>query len=412
MLVWIQNPFDNLPAEGYRKQRYWLMAEAFLRAGHRVVYWTSDFSHARKRKREEGGARRGEGIEVRLIPTLPYSKNISLDRIRSHRAYACDWKRLALDSGNRTIEQSEQSEQSNSPSLIVSSCPTLSAAAAVLEIGHALGAKVVIDVQDAWPETFERLAPKGLRGLARLALTPLRLKARRIYREADLVTGVCDAYRELTGRSDYWRAYLGIDCQRPRVSTAEAAAERSLEWCEDAAGTVKSYENATNRMSAVRLVYAGGLGKTYDLKTLVAAVEANREMTLDVAGFGDFSCACPRVKFHGMLSAENLRKLYATCDIGVIPMNDDSGVGLPNKIFDYAAAGLGIVSSLGGESAAILKKYKCGTTYNPGDVASLTAAIRQAKTLASDASRTMCAVEFDARKIYDAYVAHVTAFCQ
>ena len=32
MTVWIQNPFDNLPCEGYRKQRYWLMAEAFARA--------------------------------------------------------------------------------------------------------------------------------------------------------------------------------------------------------------------------------------------------------------------------------------------------------------------------------------------------------------------------------------------
>ena len=387
MLVWIQNPFDNLPAEGYRKQRYWLMAEAFLRAGHRVVYWTSDFSHARKGKREEGRAGREEGIDVRLIPTFPYSKNVSLVRIRSHRAYAQSWMRLALDPGNRTIEQSEQSEQSNKPSLIVSSCPTLSAAAAALEIGHALDAKVVIDVQDAWPETFERLAPRGLRGLARLALAPLRLQARRIYREADLVTGVCDAYRELTGRSDYWRAYLGIEAEGDCPSSRH----------EDAAGAA----------SAVRLVYAGGLGKTYDLKTLVAAVEANREMTLDVAGFGDFSCACPRVKFHGMLSAEDLRKLYATCDIGVIPMNDDSGVGLPNKIFDYAAAGLGIVSSLGGESAEILKKYRCGTTYRPGDVASLTAAIRQAKTLAPGASRTMCAAEFDARKIYDDYVSHV-----
>ena len=47
MTVWIQNPFDNLPQEGFRKQRYWLMAEAFVRAGHDVVYWTSDFSHAR-----------------------------------------------------------------------------------------------------------------------------------------------------------------------------------------------------------------------------------------------------------------------------------------------------------------------------------------------------------------------------
>ena len=51
MTVWIQNPFDNLPQEGFRKQRYWLMAEAFVRAGHDVVYWTSDFSHATKAPR-------------------------------------------------------------------------------------------------------------------------------------------------------------------------------------------------------------------------------------------------------------------------------------------------------------------------------------------------------------------------
>ena len=37
MTVWIENPFDNLPAEGFRPQRYWLMAEAFAKAGHDVT---------------------------------------------------------------------------------------------------------------------------------------------------------------------------------------------------------------------------------------------------------------------------------------------------------------------------------------------------------------------------------------
>ena len=369
MLVWIQNPFDNLPSEGFRKQRYWMMSEAFVRAGHEVVYWTSDFSHARKKLRSCEVAE-WRDFEVRLIPTPPYSKNVSLARIRSHRAYAKEWLRLARETGN--------------PDLIVTSVPTLSAALAALGLGRMFGVKVVVDVQDAWPETFERLAPRGFRWLAHLLLAPWRMDAQSmIYRKADLVTGVCDRYCELTGRKDYYRAYLGIEV--PRVGfNAEA-----------------------QRHGEIRLVYAGGLGKTYDLKTLVKAVEANREMTLDVAGFGEFSSKCPRVKFHGALSAPDLRRLYSTCDMGVIPMNGDSCVGLPNKIFDYAAAGLGIVSSLGGESAALLQKYRCGTTYNPGDVASLTAAIRKAKTFVRGASQTMCATEFDARKIYDDYVSHV-----
>ena len=379
MTVWIQNPFDNLPSEGYRKQRYWLMAEAFVRAGHSVVYWTSSFSHARKMFRRLD-VQAFSRLEVRQIPTVPYSKNVSFARIRSHRAYAKEWLRLARDADR--------------PDLIVTSVPTLSAALAALGLGRMFGTKVVVDVQDAWPETFERLAPKGFRWLAHLLLTPWRMDAQSmIYRKADLVTGVCDRYRELTGREDYYRAYLGIEDKE------EGEGRKEKVWTAGA-----------NRK--IRLVYSGNLGKSYDLRTIVKAVEANGDFELDVAGFGDFNCACPRVRFHGMLPAPDLQALFAQCDIGIVPMANESWVGIPNKFFDYSAAGLAIVSSLGGESAHLLRKYRCGVTYRYGDAASLAAAIRQVMTFDRGASRTMCVAEFDARTIYDSYVARVTALVQ
>ena len=197
MTVWIQNPFDNLPQEGFRKQRYWLMAEAFVRAGHRVIYWTSDFNHATKRYRVLDKPADAHGIELRLVPTCPYQRNVGLARVRSHRRYAKDWMCLCEGAGR--------------PDVVVSSFPTIAAAGAATRIARRAGAKVVIDVQDAWPETFERLLPRPLRGLAHFALLPLRAKARRIFREADVVTGVCDRYRTLVGRADYYRAYLGIE---------------------------------------------------------------------------------------------------------------------------------------------------------------------------------------------------------
>lgn len=386
MVVWIQNPFDNLPSEGYRKQRYWLMSEAFVRAGHRVVFWTSDFSHARKTTRDVRLETKDGGIEVRFIPTLPYSKNVSLARLRSHRAYAKEWMRLAL--GNRTFEHSEHS---NIPSLVITSTPTLSAAAAALAIGRALGSKVVVDVMDAWPETFERLLPRGFRWLARPFLSGMYRTARRIYREADLVTGVCERYRELTGRDDYYLAYHGI-----------GLGLQSPVFCPRPHDTDKR----------IRLVYAGNLGKTYDLETIVKAVEANGDFELDVAGFGSFTCGCSRVRFHGLLSEQDLQTLLARCDVGIVPMKADSWVGVPYKFCDYSQAGLAIVSSLGGESFALLEKYHCGATYAAGDVRSLTAAIRTAMTLERGASQVMCAAEFDARKIYDDYVERTCALVQ
>ena len=283
-------------------------------------------------------------------------------------------------------------EHSNNPSLIITSTPTLSAAAVALDLGRKYGAKVVVDVMDAWPETFERLAPKGLRWLTKPFLLGMHRMARRIYREADLVTGVCERYRELTERSDYYLAYHGIERE-------EGRGKREEEW----------FAGANRR---VRLVYAGNLGKTYDLATVVRAVEANGDFELDVAGFGDFHSACPRVRFHGLLSEPDLQALLARCDIGIVPMRADSWVGVPYKFCDYSKAGLAIVSSLGGESSALLEKYRCGVTYRAGDPSSLAVAIRKAMTLERGASRTMCADEFDATKIYDAYAAHVLKFVQ
>ena len=376
MVVWIQNPFDTLPGDGSRKMRYRLLAEAFVRAGHRVTLWTSDFSHATKRTRALTPLT-SHDIEVRLIPTLPYSRNVSLARIRSHRAYAAAWLKMAQDPSLPC------------PDIIVTSIPTVSGAEAALALGRRLGVKVVIDVQDAWPETFERLAPRPLRGLAHLALTSLRRAARRVYRDADLVTGVCERYRELTGRADYYLAYHGIEVNSqppppvPQLSTLNS------------------------RLSTLRLVYVGNLGRTYDLATVVRAVVADPSLTLDVAGFGAFKADCPRVRFRGLLPDAGLQALLASCDVGVIPMPADSWVGIPNKFLDYARAGLKIVSSLGGETSALLARWRCGATYRASDADSFAAAVESVRSLPAGASRRMCEALFDAERISDGYVCRV-----
>ena len=228
MTVWIQNPFDNLPCEGYRKQRYWLMAEAFARAGHSVVLWTSDFSHGAKAPRQilDSDLAQRCGFTLRLIPTRPYAHNVGLARVLSHRAYARTWLRLALSPTSNFKPQNLQPP--TPPSLIISSTPHLSAAAAALRLGRHFGAKVVIDVMDAWPETFIRLAPRALRGLAALLLAPLTRLARRLYREADFVTGVCERYRALTGRDDYYLAYHGVELMNCKSETVEHGPIRLL----------------------------------------------------------------------------------------------------------------------------------------------------------------------------------------
>lgn len=202
MVVWIESPFDNLPAEGFRKQRYWLMAEAFVAAGHEVVYWTMDFNHGTKAKRQMPGGAAGKGIAVEMIAARPYRKNVSWRRVWSHLGYARDFERRAT----AAVELGELAK----PALVIAATPTLGAASAAMRIARRYGAKFTLDIQDAWPETFYRLLPRGLKWLGALLFLPMRRTAARLYREADYVTGVSRRYAELSGRGDFHLAYHGI----------------------------------------------------------------------------------------------------------------------------------------------------------------------------------------------------------
>ena len=388
MKVWIENPFDNLPLEGFRPQRYWLMASAFTAAGHEVTYWTSDFSHSLKAPRRLQGDFFGPPFAIRLVKTRPYSSNVSIARAMSHRRYASAWLEGAM----------AEAAKEGAPDIVIASAPPLSAACAALGLRKALGCRVVVDVMDAWPQTFRRLLPRALKWAYPIAFAPLSRMARRAYRGADLVTGVCDGYGQMArsaGASSYYRAYHGIRLSAPAKSAPH---------------------------DGFRLVYAGGMGRTYDLETVVRALAEIEGATLTIAGAdaaaaaglrslaSSLGCA-DRLFTPGYLSSAELEGLLRSSDIGLVPMARDSLVGIPYKLADYSAASLATASSLSGESAELLSRYRAGVVYAPSDAAACARAIREiADDLAGfkRRARAMAESEFDAAKIYSDYVAVIT----
>ena len=384
MKVWIENPFDNIPPEGFRPQRYWLMAQAFAQAGHDVVYWTSDFSHSLKARRKLQCELFGNPFPMRLVKTEPYSRNVSVARARSHRRYAAKWLEDA-----RAAAAAE-----GAPDVVVVSVPPLSAPGAAFRLRDEFGCKVVVDVMDAWPQTFRRLLPRQAGWLYPILFAPLFRMAKRAYSKADLVTGVCDGYREMAlsaGAKSYYRAYHGIDLSPP--------------------------PRIERRHDGLKLVYAGGTGRTYDLETPVRALARLEGATLAVAGAegpamaslrglaASLGCA-DRLLTPGYLGADALERLLRSCDIGIVPMDVGSFVGMPYKLADYSAAGLAVASSLGGESAALLSRYRAGASYPPSDADGFVAAVRE---IAADLhgcrsrARAMAEAEFDAGRIYREY---------
>ena len=393
MTVWIVNPFDTLPHEGGRPMRYWLMAAAFARAGHSVTYWTADFNHVTKRPRPAGalgpGGCAADGVELIAVHEPTYKSNISLRRLWSHWRWAKNWGREAA----RLVKT-----RGSAPDLTIVSSPPLCICGEVRKLARRAGGRVVVDVMDAWPETFERVAP-------RWALWPLRRLARANYLGADAITTVADNYIEtvrgygFTGRVA--RFYHGISMSPRAAQTAGAD---------------------PGRASSLRIAYVGNLGRTYDLETAIEAVGMVDGATLEIAGAGDreaalrtFASAQPysgRIKFRGYLGIDELSRFLADADVGVVPMPPESCVGIPYKLADYSAAGLAVASSLGGECDRILATYNAGVSYRWGDPQSLANALRRIMAglpTMKAASRRMAEELFDASRIYQDYVDFATS---
>ena len=153
------------------------------------------------------------------------------------------------------------------------------------------------------------------------------------------------------------------------------------------------------------------MGKSYDLETVIDAVKEMGDVELDLAGTGPKEAAlraraadCPRIRFHGYLDATALQTLFARADAGVIPMFPDSCVGVPNKLADYAAAGLRVVYSLPGETKDIASRFAAGAFYAAGDIQSFKNAASALRHPAPDFKPDAFRDFFDARRLYAGYV--------
>lgn len=408
MIFWVNNPFDNLPGEGHRIQRYGLLCRALVRAGHDVVWWTSDFSHPRKRRRtvaETPVYTAPEGFQVRQIPTLPYKDNVGFRRFRSHRKYARDWKRLAIEA----VESGELAR----PDLVLVSWPPCGTAGVARLFRKRWDCRVVVDIMDAWPENFYRLipGPDWFRDiLGRILFSGLHREARQAYRLSDAVTGVGRTYLELAAR---------YGCRAPRHLCYHGIMRMNN----------GAYRYALDECEPLRLIYVGSMGRSYDLRTVVLGVRrlfaAGERIRLDLAGTGPRepllrreAAGCPAIRFHGYLSNEDMHQLLADSDIAIVPMFPDSFVAVPYKLADYTAAGLPMISCLTGETERLITRYGAGTLYRAGDIESFCAAVRvytrqrSRITQESIASARIARENFMMDTIYPEFVDFLTHLCR
>ena len=107
--------------------------------------------------------------------------------------------------------------------------------------------------------------------------------------------------------------------------------------------------------------------------------------------------------------------LVHVASVGLAPYTNTFSLArsYPNKVSEYLAAGLPIVSGLDGALSRLLADWRCGVTYPEGDHAALALAVR---SLAEDRARLdrmkaqsvlLYRANFDPAKVYAGMVSHI-----
>jgi glycosyltransferase involved in cell wall biosynthesis len=361
MRVWVIKDGENLPSEpNARPMRTWMLADALLARGHDVTWWASTFSHHRKKLLFEQDANIliRPNFELRLLFAGAYYRHISIARHRHHTRLAARFRTASAALAP--------------PGIIVCAFPIIQLAFEVVEYAHRAGVPIVVDVRDLWPDTMVDLVPAPFRPLARLALHSSYRMTRELLTRADSLVAISNDSLEWALRTS-GRTRQETDrvfpIGYPSPSTEE---HRRSERLTQLAETIRG---------KTLFSFAGSIGRAWDVEFLCEAAARLREHPLGgnihfaLAGNGPGAKEVERrtqklenVTWLGWLDRHEMSDLLSLAQVGLAP-HRMATEALPNKIFEYLAAGLPILSSLHGEAERLIGGAGAGFTYEPGEMA-------------------------------------------
>ncbi|RPC48706.1 hypothetical protein JY49_03390 [Neisseria meningitidis] len=323
MNITIVAPYCSLPSEPHFN-RFWYLAE-LLSQSHDVLLITSNFKHYDKsfRRPEDAEAASQGRLKVMLLKENGYSKNVSLGRVTSHHRFVKHFEKW--------LENCRPGEQD----VVFSAYPLIATNLLLGKHKARLGYKLIVDVQDVWPESFSSVVP-FLKKVPH-NLLPFASRAK-------------EANPNVPGEV----VYIGADF--PKLDAAPA----------------KDFGD-----DKTRFFYLGTLSYSYDVETVCKGVrkllDAGENVELHIMGGGPDldrlkQYACDGIKFYGYIPYAEMMSVAKGCDISVNAIHSYAMQSITNKLSDYMALQKPILNSQVNDEVAEVLTLLPHANYRSGDV--------------------------------------------
>lgn len=99
MRIWLITIGEPLPIDSSNERLYGtgVLANLLIEKGHEIIWWTSTFDHIRKRQRfnMNSSIDINNYFKIKLLHSVTYKKNVSINRIINHYMIARKFSKLA-----------------------------------------------------------------------------------------------------------------------------------------------------------------------------------------------------------------------------------------------------------------------------------------------------------------------------
>ena len=359
------------PEIGAPQARVLETARAWVRAGHTVTVLTGMPNHPTGVVPERWRGRltaveREPGIEVRRSWLLPARNKGAVRRTLAHATCAAT-SFLRGSAGARAAD------------VFVATSPPLFTGLVGLRLARAARRPFVLDVRDLWPDAIVDL------GIARngAAVRMLRRLERHLYRQADRVTAVTEAFAEKIAKSG---------AKARRVAVVKNGVDLARFTTLPDRATARAAFKIPNKFT---VLYLGAHGVAQGLDKLLPAAKALEDkVTFLFVGEGAEKerikaeaekIWCKGVVFHDPVAREHVPYAYAAADVVLVSLKKTPLMEsfLPSKAFEAMGAGKPVVAAVAGEAATLLQGGGA-IVVPPGDAGALAIAV---KGLVTDPAR-------------------------
>ena len=410
MNIWILQTGEPLPVDGNntRAMRAMNLSKCLVENGHKVVIWSADFFHQQKVHRygENKVISVTPYLEVRLLASPGYKKNIGLGRLMDH---------FFLARNLRNVLRREQ----NIPDVAFIGYPPIETADVMISWLSKRGVPTLLDIKDQWPSLFLDALPKRLHLIGRVLFLPYFFQAKRLMKRATGVSTMSESFLSWS-RSFSDRDPHETDGVFPLTSNLGPPSINNTDE------SAKWWDEMGIKDDGVNICFVGSLSPAFDFEPIRDAAHQaltnNLKVRFVLCGKGDeaenvklMMAGLTNVFFADWIDRPKIESLAKRCEASIAPYinTDNFTMNIPNKIIDALALGLPLLSPLDGEVKKLIEDNNVGYCYGMKGAAPLYDCIlslvnnKLIQTQLSNNSRKLYEEKFEFDRVYTSLMRHL-----